>query len=433
MFPPSGRWEPLLQQWLGSINKTKWCSLYQVASRLDRRHFRRYHFRPYRRKERVAPSITKAVGYGCRRHKLRQREPPPFQWMVMWGMIAKQPWLPRRERFISKAKWLKARWCWRRLIAQLHLRQWGLAWTNASKHVAQRRWWQMADRSRGSARRLRRFVRLFQHLLLQVARWRWFCSALPLLCTRRRIRRIRSRGMQRRWSHIVARLLRMGRTSQYYRVLEIRFRLNATRLTGRQRATMLRRRRRRDVKLVFAAWVLTYAQQRYNGWRRRLRRWTRWWHITQRVLSKQYRRTHTLAKACIRPARSQWQFAWQAVRVHPARSQWQLRRRVRAAHDLMRPLRLTNSMWSARPAPLEPKNPPRWKWSRAVDMTIYVNDIMMDNLAALAGLAAVAENEAPPQSRKAKPYNAEMWPGNVRRPGHLQALQTQACPGDVAF
>ena len=47
--------------------------------------------------------------------------------------------------------------------------------------------------------------------------------------------------------------------------------------------------------------------------------------------------------------------------------------------------------------------------------------------------AAVAENEAPPQSRKAKPYNAEMWPGNVRRPGHLQALQIQACPGRVAF
>ena len=66
-------------------------------------------------------------------------------------------------------------------------------------------------------------------------------------------------------------------------------------------------------------------------------------------------------------------------------------------------------------------------------MTIYVNDIMMDNLAALGGLAAVAENEAPPQSRKAKPYNAEMWPGNVRRPGRLRALQTQACPGDVAF
>jgi hypothetical protein len=149
------------------------------------------------------------------------------------------------------------------------------------------------------------------------------------------------------------------------------------------------------VKIVFAAWVLAYARRRDDGWRRRLRRWTRWWHITQRVLSKQYRRTHTLAKACIHPARSQWQYAWQAVRVHPARLQWQLRRRVRAAHDLMPPLRLTNSMWSARPAPLEPKNPPRWKWSRAVDMTIYVNDIMMDNLAALGGLAAVAENEAP--------------------------------------
>ena len=256
MVPPSGRWEPLLQQWLDSLDHINWRSLHQVASRLDRRHFRRYHFRPYRRKERVAPSITKAVGYPTK-NKLRQTVPPPFQWMVIWGMITKQKWLPRRERFMDKAG-IEARCAWRRLIAHLRLRH---SRTIASKHVAQRRWWQLADSRCRSARRHRRFVRLFQHLLLQVARWRFFCSALPLLCTRRRIRRTHRRRMQHRWSHIVARLLRMGRRSQYYRVLEIRLRPNATRLTGRQRATMLRRRRRRDVKLVFAAWVLTYAQK----------------------------------------------------------------------------------------------------------------------------------------------------------------------------